>query len=94
MVNLWWDCGDFVVNGWSYFGLKDMPPFWIYFFGNSHFGNGFPGHRLRYFAPGDLVRIVECRGLHRLQDWLDLVRGSAISDPRLSVCLSPVFLVA
>jgi hypothetical protein len=22
MVNLWWDCGDFVVNGWSYFGVE------------------------------------------------------------------------
>jgi len=22
MVNLWWDCGDFVVNGWSYFWVE------------------------------------------------------------------------
>ena len=22
MVNAWWDCGDFVVNGWSYFGVE------------------------------------------------------------------------
>ena len=22
MVNLWWDCGDFVVDGWSYFGVE------------------------------------------------------------------------
>ena len=41
MVNLWWDCGDFVVNGWPYFGVENMPRILDLFFGHSRFGNGF-----------------------------------------------------
>ena len=33
MVNLWWDCSDFLVNGWSHFGVEkyatDSEFFWI-----------------------------------------------------------------
>ena len=41
MVNLWWDCGDFVVNRWSYFGVENLPRVLDLFFGYSRFGNGF-----------------------------------------------------
>jgi hypothetical protein len=35
MVNLWWDCSDFVVNGWSYFGVEKYARdsgfiFWVF----------------------------------------------------------------
>jgi hypothetical protein len=44
MVNLWWECGDFVVNGWSFLRLKNTPRILDLFFGDSRFGNGFlPG---------------------------------------------------
>ena len=40
MVNLWWNCGDFVVNGWSYFGVENTSRILDLFFGDSRFGNG------------------------------------------------------
>jgi hypothetical protein len=41
MVNLWWDCGDLVVNGWSYFGVEKYATDSEFIFLDSHFGNGF-----------------------------------------------------
>jgi len=37
MVNLWWNCGDFVVNGWSYFGVENTSRILYLFFGDSRF---------------------------------------------------------
>ena len=35
------DCGDFVVNGWSYFGVEKYATDSGFIFGDSRFGNGF-----------------------------------------------------
>ena len=60
MVNLWLDCGDFVVNGWSYFGVEKYATDSGFIFWESHFGNRFltgpsvPG-RVTDVAPKDAI---------------------------------------
>jgi hypothetical protein len=56
MVNLWWDCGDCVVNGWSYFGVENMPRILDLFFGIPILGMG--GLRALPIYEAEVLRLV------------------------------------